>query len=448
MTTSKQRRRCPGIGQTYRQGNPQPMFPTYPGRANGRTGQRHSASDRIRPLDRQAAPTGQVGTDQQRSGSGHVPLQTKVRYWWLGMAVCSLVFYAGSLWAHPPGQPSPGSLDEAVRQLPAEAVSEGPHRPADHPHPPPLPFDVTSPQGGNIFQSFVASWRLFYRSYLVGWLAGMLLALVGISLVARSQIFIAAAVSQASTLGLALALWAGSLLPIGPPEHCLAHCTACGCFGDIQSVLAVGFSILASLLTLQAYWVKRESSEAITGWVFLISASLSVLLLAHSPHGLEEIRHVHSSTLIGASGVEVWIFGLLLMAYVGFLALAGRRVLLWITDPAMAAAVGLKAGRWILWESIWIGLVVGLSIRTAGMLFTFGSLILPPLAAQLLCREMRSMFFAAPAVALGSHTIGFLLANHFDFPPGQMNVAISGLAVLLAWLLQRFRLVNRNSVTR
>jgi ABC-type Mn2+/Zn2+ transport system permease subunit len=203
--------------------------------------------------------------------------------------------------------------------------------------------------------------------------------------------------------------------------------------------MAVAFSVLAALVTSRANRARRESHEAITGWVFLVSASLSVLVLAHSPHGLEEIRRIHSSSIIGATVTDVGVFAVLLALTLLFLVVAGRRLLLFVTDPAMAAAVGMKVGRWAIFESLWLGLAVGLSIRVSGMLFAFGSLVLPPLVAKNLCREVRPMFFVAPAVALVTNTIGFVLANRYDFPPAQMNVVLACLLLLIAWLLRGFR---------
>jgi ABC-type Mn2+/Zn2+ transport system permease subunit len=46
-----------------------------------------------------------------------------------------------------------------------------------------------------VIQEFLASWPLFHHTYLVGWLIGLLLALGGVLVVARDQIFIGAAVS-------------------------------------------------------------------------------------------------------------------------------------------------------------------------------------------------------------------------------------------------------------
>jgi ABC-type Mn2+/Zn2+ transport system permease subunit len=288
-------------------------------------------------------------------------------------------------------------------------------------------------------ESFFGSWRLFHNSYLVGWLVGLLLALVGVVVVARDQVFIGAAISQASTLGIALALYASSVFPLHSEDSTLSHSASWLCCDSFQVIMAVAFSVLAALITSRADRAKRESHEAITGWVFLLSASLSVLVVAHSPHGLEEIRRIHSSSIIGATATDVGVFATLLAITVLFLVVAGRPLLLFVTDPSMAAAVGMNVRRWAMFESIWLGLVVGLSIRVSGMLFAFGSLVLAPLVAKNLCREILPMFYVAPAVALVTNTIGFVLANRYDFPPAQMNVALTCLLLVIAWLFRSLR---------
>ena len=58
-----------------------------------------------------------------------------------------------------------------------------------------------------MFREFLDSWTLFHNSYLAGAAMAVLLAVTGVMVVARGQIFIGAAVSQASTLGIAVVLW-------------------------------------------------------------------------------------------------------------------------------------------------------------------------------------------------------------------------------------------------
>ncbi len=282
-----------------------------------------------------------------------------------------------------------------------------------------------------MIQSFFSSWGLFYQSYLTGWLICLLLSIIGVLVVARDQIFIGAAVSQASTLGIALTMWAALMFQL---ER----------FSWFQSdvffsAMAVIFSILAASITGRGGETGKESHEAITGWVFLISASLSILIVSHSPHGLEEIHRLLSSSIIGATTSDIWSFSLLTFLTVFLILLFYRKILLFTLDPSMASAIGMRMKIWSLATSAWLGLAVGLSIRASGMLYTFGCLVLPALVAKNLCREVRYMFLVAPIVAIGTGAIGFLVANQYDFPPGQMTVALFCLGLTIAWTFRRRR---------
>lgn len=277
-----------------------------------------------------------------------------------------------------------------------------------------------------MIENFISSWPLFHNTYLAGWLIGLLLSLVGVLVVARDQIFIGAAVSQASTLGIALAMWIGAWAGAGPRFWFHSD--------GFLSMMAVAFSVIAALITARGGEGTRESHEAITGWVFLASASLSILIVSRSPHGLEEIHRLLSSSIIGATRADVWIFGLL-AGVAAFSVSAGlRRIVLFAMDPVMAAAVGMKISRWGALTSAGLGLAVGLSIRSSGMLYTFGCLVLPALVAKNLCSEVRPMFLVSPLVALGTGAAGFVLANHYDYPPAQMTVALLCLLVTVSWL--------------
>ncbi len=143
------------------------------------------------------------------------------------------------------------------------------------------------------------------------------------------------------------------------------------------SRMAVLFAVLAALLTARGGTRERESHEAITGWVFLLSASLSILLVAHNPFGLDEIQRLVSSSIIGATAGDAWTFAGFVALTLVVISLAHRRLLLCAMDPAMAAAVGMRVPLWERGMAIWLGLAVGFSMRVAGVLFTFGSLVLP-----------------------------------------------------------------------
>ena len=287
--------------------------------------------------------------------------------------------------------------------------------------------------------SFLDSWDLFQFMYLSGWLLAFLLSLVGVLVVARDQIFIGVAISQASTFGIALGLrlttWLGLSQVVGFHPDVFLSC------------MAVAFAVLAALLTARGQAVgyvnvnvnANESHEALTGWIFLCASSVAILLVAHGPHGLEEVQRLLSSSLIGATAWDVWLFGSLcavtILTVVGF----RRQVMLFALDPSMMPAVGMRAAWWMFGSAAWLGLLVGVSMRVSGLLYTFGNLVLPALIAKNLCQEVRVLFWLAPGIAVGASVIGFVLANQFDYPPAQMTVALLSLSLAITWGRGRWR---------
>jgi zinc/manganese transport system permease protein len=277
---------------------------------------------------------------------------------------------------------------------------------------------------------FIASWPLFQTTYLSGWLIAVLLAMVGVLVVARDQIFLGAAVAQASTLGVALNLWLASL-GLGVAGIWLER-------PESHAVMAVAFSILAALLTVHRGDAGRESPEAVTGWVFLAASSLSILIVAKSPHGLEEVQRLLASSLIGATETDLAVLTVLTVLTGAAALWLHPRLLLFALDPPMAAAVGMRTRLWSGATAVWLGLTVGGSLHASGLIYAFGCLVLPALVAKNLCRQVRAMFWVAPLTALLAAVAGFVLANHYDFPPGQLTVALLAGALVPAWAWRRW----------
>ena len=275
---------------------------------------------------------------------------------------------------------------------------------------------------------FFASWSLFWPTYLAGWVIAALLALVGVWVVARREVFLGAAVSQASALGIALAIslgaWSGA--------HWLES-------DGVAAGLAVFAAVATALVSARGGGPGRESAEGIVAWIFLLAASLPTLLLAHSPHGLEEIHRLAFSTLLGAQPADLWLLALLLATSV----LAVRRyrdaLLLLALDAETAAALGVPRRRLVVGAAVWLGICVGFAMRVSGMLYAFGCLVLPALVARRLARESRPLVRLAPLIALGVALPAFVVAHVTDVPPAQMTVSLLCAALLFAWVLGRRR---------
>ena len=278
-----------------------------------------------------------------------------------------------------------------------------------------------------VIESFVSSWSLFRDAYLSGCLIAALLGVIGVLIVARDHIFLGAAVSQASMLGLTVGLelgWSSA----GWYE-----------FDAFTSLLGSAFAIVGALITGSLRGLGGESREAVTGWVFCVGLSLSVLLVAHSPHGLEEVHRLVSSTIVGATLVDVELLTALTLVTASILVVGWRTLVLVTMDPEAASAAGVRVVWWDRALYVWLGLAIALAMRVSGLVFTFGFLVLPALVAKGTVREMRSMLWLAPVVAVVVAMMSFFIAHGYDLPPA--HVAVAGLcgAVAVAWSLRSLR---------
>jgi ABC-type Mn2+/Zn2+ transport system permease subunit len=282
--------------------------------------------------------------------------------------------------------------------------------------------------------SFVSSWPLFADTYLTAWAMAALLGLVGVPVVARDQIFVGAAVAQSAMLGLGIVLWLG-YLPLAARWPAAA-------LPLLLTVVPVALAVGTTLLTTRPSRAG-QTAEGRTGWVFLAAGSLTIVLLASSPVGLNEVQQRLASSIVGATRRDTWTTGLLLLAAAAACWRWHRPLTLLVTDPAMAAAVGLRPARGELLLGAGLGIVVGLCLPPGGLLYCFGCLVLPGLAARHACREVRRMYLVAPLLALASAIAGFLVGHAADLPQAPLTVALLAAWLPVARLWQRLRQRHR-----
>lgn len=275
---------------------------------------------------------------------------------------------------------------------------------------------------------FIESWSIFSQGYLVSLLGAGVLGLAGVIAVARRQVFIAAAVSQASTLGYAVAT-----LFVAAGAQSMVD-------GYMRDVVTIASAMMAAFITMflggGSQDGKRTDGDEMTAWVFIMSSACSVLLLTNSPNGLEMFRRIQTSTVIGSETSDVVTFAVLLVA--GLIALAAywRELVLLLSDPVMAAAVGMRVTAWNIVLALTVGLVVGMSVKSAGMLFTFGCMAFPAMIAKQWCGQIKSLFVVAPVVAVSSAFVGLWASYTWQSPPGLVIVAILGVVALLAYVVR------------
>src|SRR5262249_576313 len=151
------------------------------------------------------------------------------------LIIISSLLFTDRAFAATPAAESP--LDQALESAAKDDSATAPSRDsaADRPD----DGSQSAQQPGNMIAAFIKSWQLFKFSYVEGGVCGLLLAIVGVVVVARDQIFIGAAVSEASTLGIAVALCLGGAFPVHKAESWLPHSVTWFCCDGLQPFMAV-----------------------------------------------------------------------------------------------------------------------------------------------------------------------------------------------------------------
>jgi manganese/iron transport system permease protein len=282
-----------------------------------------------------------------------------------------------------------------------------------------------------VFADLTDSWPLLRDAAVAAWLAAALLSVAGVLMLMRDEPFLGAALAQTSTLGIVAAPWLAAALHA---EH-----TAMLGGAAFKYFLAVMLPAAAAV-ALQLVFEHREAGRsAAIAWVFLLATGLSLVIARGVPGADVELAHLLTSSTVSGTPARVALLALVLVAFTALFATSRRTVLLVTLDPSTAAAAGLRTGTWSALLAAGTGAVVGLCVPVAGTLYAFACLLLPTLVARDACREIGSMLAVAPAVAVASAVIAFLLARPLDVAPAELTVVLLALLVIPAWSLRRMR---------
>ncbi len=172
-----------------------------------------------------------------------------------------------------------------------------------------------------------------------------------------------------------------------------------------QGIAVQAAALAAALLgALFLTWTEKrwpDIQEAIIGTVFVLAATLSVLLLASNPHGGEYLKDMLVGQILWVSHTQVTVVAVLtavvLVAWFG----VGRERL-------------GRVGFYLLF-----GLSVTASVQMVGVYLVFSSLIIPALASR---NAVRLRLTKAYAVGGLGYLFGLLASNLFDLPTGAIIV--------------------------
>jgi zinc transport system permease protein len=280
--------------------------------------------------------------------------------------------------------------------------------------------------------SFWDAYDFWRDSVLAVLLSGAVCAYLGVYVVLRRVVFVGAALTQISGVGIALAFWLAAVAMHGDPHQAT---TSLWFSPQLYSLAA---AVLGALLFSFNRGGQRIASETVVGLGWIIAAA-SVLLILSSPRIVAEAHEVDdllygTAVLVRPAELETLA---LVVASLLLLHLVFYRTFVFLTyDGEFAQTLGIRAPAWDMLLYVTLGVGISFAVRTVGALPAFGFLVIPPAAAQLLVRRVVWAFPLSVLFALLGGGLGYYVAFTRQVPTGAAIVATSAV-FLVPGLMRR-----------
>jgi len=207
---------------------------------------------------------------------------------------------------------------------------------------------------------------------------------LGIQVLNRGIVFIDIAIAQIAGVGVIAAAFFG--------------------FEEQPAVVQVSALAAALLGALFLTWTEKrwpDIQEAIIGSVFVLAATLEILLLVGNPHGGEQLKDMLVGQILWVGTSQLLVVAVL-------------------TAIVLGAWFGLgisRLGR--IGFYVLFGLSVTASVQMVGIYLVFSSLIIPALASR---KATRLRLAKAYAVGGLGYLFGLIASTMFDLPTGAVIV--------------------------
>jgi len=164
---------------------------------------------------------------------------------------------------------------------------------------------------------------------------------------------------------------------------------------------AVSAALLGALLLTWTEKVWPEVQEALIGVLFVVAASVELLVLANNPHGGEHLKDL----LVGQI---LWVTP---QSLVPVAVLYAALLAVWFTTRARIGQTGFY---------LLFALAVTQSVQLVGVYLVFATLIVPALAARRFSEGAR--LWIGYVIGLMGYVLGLLGSSWFDLPTGAVIV--------------------------
>jgi zinc transport system permease protein len=285
------------------------------------------------------------------------------------------------------------------------------------------------------FAEFWAGRELWREPLMAGVLAAALLSYLGVFVVLRRMVFVSAALSEISGVGVATAFYVGSVAGIDPHSH-----------GAIPVLLEpVWFSLVFACVAAALFSLRpghrKLAPETIVGLGYIVASAL-VLAILNSPRIAQE-AHAVGDILFGNAvtvpRAQIYALGAAGAAAVLAHALFFKELLFVSYDPETAVVQGVGVFRYEMLLNVIIAIVISVATRAVGALPVFAFTVVPAAAALMLTENIRATIPLSIVFGVIAAAVGYYVSWIEQLPTGATMVVVASVFLLpgLARLAKR-----------
>ena len=260
-----------------------------------------------------------------------------------------------------------------------------------------------------------------------GLLAGVLVALVsaflGIYVILKRIVFVSAAISQISSLGVACAFLVAGLFGHHASEVKSQFLSGPG-------ATSVVFACVAAIILARQVSEKRITRESILGIGYILPAGLTLLILdalSAEAHAIEDILF-GNSVFVSVEQLRVQAATAAVVLLIHFVLY--KEFIFTSLDPETATASGLRTRLFNRILLLTIAFTISVSIMSIGALPVFAFMVIPASAALTLTERLGSAFLLSVSFGVSAALVGFYLSFVFSLPTGPAMLTTAGLFLI------------------
>ena len=271
-----------------------------------------------------------------------------------------------------------------------------------------------------ILSEFVNSYFLWKNPMIVAAFSGAICGFLGVYVVLRRIVFVSAALTQISGLGVVLTFYLQSIFVSSLFTHIDPF------------IFSIFFTVLAALF----FSLKKDfhpiSMEGVIGFAFLISSSLIIILSDKIVQGHHEIHNILFGSAVVVEPLEAVLIPVLtVLAFIVNIVLFKDFIFV-SYDPETANLYKYPVKFINIVFFFVLAVILAVTTRALGALTIFAFLVLPALSALYLSKSLKIIFLLSSVIGIISATFGYFFSFVFSIPTGATMAFTSSIIFIIS----------------